>query len=183
MDISLKFGMTTGVVQQNPSNLEGQESPGATISGYAGNPLIIGANFDVDQKTTLGLELALVGDFVNSLLAEKGIYATVAHHLMGGARRTKQDLGFVRFERKNPYNFSLIARVGYTMFDVADKELFVKISGHTFEAMVGIQFRQDIGEKSAIAFEFFTDMLTLPATAPQVTCKRTAILLSYRFYL
>ena len=163
--------------------MEGQETSGAVLNGYAGNPIAIGLNFDVDLKMTLGVEMVLVGDFTNQLLAEKAFYGSVAYHIMGGSRRVKQDLGFVRFVRQNPFNLSLVGRIGYTLIDVNGPELLQKISGHVFEAMVGIQFRQDIGEKSAIAFEFLTDMLTLPATAPQVTCKRTVILLSYRFFL
>lgn len=182
-DVSIKFGQTSGTVTQLASNVEGSETAGAVLNGYAGNPIVVGLNFDVDLKLTLGIELALVGDFTNKLLAEKAFYGTVAYHLMGGSRRVKQDLGFVRFVRENPYNLSLVGKVGYTLIDVNNPELLQKISGHVFETMVGIQFRQNIGEKSAIALEFLTDMLTLPATAPQVTCKRTVILLSYRFFL
>lgn len=183
LDFSVKFGMTSGSLHQAASSVPNQETDAADITGYAGSPIVLSWNNDLSSKLTLSVDLSLVADFKNQLLAEKGFYISLAYHLMGGPRKIYEDLGFARVIRENPYNFSLVARIGYTIFEVANKDVSLLIRGATFETMFGIQFRQNIGEKSAIALEYLMDMMSLPANAPAVTCKRTAILLSYRFFL
>jgi len=181
LDFSIRLGMTSGLITQAAVASDDAPSDEIPISDYAGNPISLGVNYDVSPSLTLSADLWLVAGA--ALLAEKGLFFGMAYHLMGGSRYLVEDLGFSRITRRNAYNLSFVARLGYNVIELSNTDVSKTVAGAMFEVLMGIQFRQDIGENSAIALEYYMDMMSLPATTPQVTAKRTAILLSYRFFL
>ena len=183
LDFSIRLGMTSGVLTRAASNNESSTDGGElVVPDYKGNPISLGINYDAGPDLTLSAELWMVA-IGTSILAEKGLFFAAANHLMGGARYLAEDLGFARIVRRNPYNLSFGARVGYNIIEYSNADNSKNVNGAMFEVMMGIQFRQDISENSAIALEYYMTMLSLPANNPLVTIKRTAILLSYRFFL
>ena len=183
LDFSIRVGTTGGTLEKAASSDDSGTVTGELkIPDYKGNPISLGINYDAGPDLTLSAELWMVA-VGTSLLAEKGLFFGAAYHLMGGARYLAEDMGFARTVRRNPYNLSLGARVGYNLVEYAISDNSQTINGAMFEVLMGIQFRQDIGENTAIALEYFMTMLSLPATNPLVTMKRSAILLSFRFFL
>ncbi len=182
LDFSIRLGMTSGTLTRQASASEDTPLEELVVNDYAGNPISLGINYDAGPDLTLGAELWLVA-VGSSLLAEKGLFFTMAYHLMGGSRYIAEDMGFARIVRRNPFNLSFVSRVGYNLIEYANVDNSKNVTGAMFEVMMGIQFRQDIGENSAIALEYLMTMMSLPANNPLVTSKRTAILLSYRFFL
>ena len=104
-------------------------------------------------------------------------------HLLGGCRRTVADFPYGKIVQRDDMNVSLLFRAAYSIYDISNEDGTIRLGGAAFEGMLGLQYRQEIGENSALVFEGGKTMISLPGGAPRVTSSRMEFTLSYRFFL
>jgi len=185
LDFSVKTGVTAGKLIRELSTAEGIDKPAMELD-YGGLPLAGALNIDLSRSFTMSAEIHFIADFLNVQLTETGVHVGLAYHLLGGSRRVSTDLGYAEIVHREPYNFSLLFRVAYSHFNASPRlnpTVEEVVNGSAFESMAGIQFRQDIGERSALALEGFLTVSSLPATSERVKTNRMEFILSYRFFL
>lgn len=183
-DFSAKTGVTMGKIRRAESSTKKEFS-----TSYAGIPLALSLNQDMLRSLSLNVEIHLVSDYLNVQVTETGLHLGIAYHLLGGSRRTTNDLGYAQFVYRDRYNVSLLLRFAYSHYNASprdnpDQDPDKEINGSAFETMFGIQYRQDISDTSAITLEAFMTMSSLPASADErVSTARNEFLISYRFFL
>lgn len=177
LDLSLKTGVVTGTLKQ-PSTPDGYN--------FGGFPLMIGYNLNASRKLTLAVELGLVLDTGNFQITRTGMDFVGSYHLFGGSRRIRNDYVNIETIGHEAYDVSIGARAGFQKYSASSKDNLgdaVNANGSVFETMIGLQYRQDIGENTAISVEFFYTAFSLSASLDQLTSSEMLTLFSLRFFL
>lgn len=176
-DLAVKMGATLGTIKRAASDAFG----GQVDLNYGGVPVALSYNRDITRSLTLQAEIHIVADMGNNQVSETSINIGVVYHLLGGSRRTVNELGFATVVVRDSYNFSLIGRPSYGKYGVSDGT--TEINGSTFEVMAGGQLRYDLGDRTCIGAEVLTTMVSLPASNERVTASRFEVLGFFRFFL
>ncbi len=188
-DLSVKFGVTLGSIARNQTIVTNPDSSQTVTDGrsldFGGFPLGLAVNVDLNRTLTMAVEIHFIADIQNSQISETGLALSLAYHLFGGSRRTTKDFTYATVIERERYNISLLGRFGYSHFGLSDKtgSSNNNFDGSAFEPCGGIQYRQDISERSAIAFEVYYTLTSLPASNSRIFSKRVEGVFSYRFFL
>jgi hypothetical protein len=178
LDFSLKSGLTVGTLTK--ADFATGE---LTDYSFGGVIFILGYNFDVAPKFTLMADIHLVTDPTSLQLTRSGFDISALYHIWGGSRRLSQDFHYFEAVERQDYNVSLAMRTGLHKYSASSFVDQVSLSGSVYDAMVGVQYRQDFGERESLVLEFYTTLLSFKASLDSVVSSQMLFLVNYRFFL
>lgn len=175
LDIGVKLGVALGSVEQ--------ASPSANVN-YGGFPIAVEINFDLSTEFTLEAELGMIADLANSQVTRTGVDAEGIYHLLGGARRTQTDYGSFLEVTRNPYNFSVLARLGFDHYSGSTgTSTNPAFQGSVFALAGGVQYRYDLNDSLALVLELYSTLFNIPASTERLKAHITEGVASLRFFL
>ena len=151
--------------------------------GYGGFPFALALNENVSAKWTLQFSGSMVFDLGNIEITRSGLQFSAFYHLLGGSRSLVAEYGQDRVISGDPYNFSLILQLNYQHYAAVAKAGGASLSGSLIGTAVGLEYRFDFSDHSAIAFDLLNSLVSFPASVERLSIKTTEFLVSWRFFI
>jgi hypothetical protein len=175
-DLGFNTGLSVGSITQN--NL-------VTPRTYdlGGFPLGVLFTQNVNPTWTLQFGADMLLDGGSFSITRNGFSAAGLYHLYGGARSVVREYGGDRVVSGDPMNLSLLTRLELHTYHASAKGTDITLTGSLLELSFGAEYRFDVSENAALAFQLTTTLLSLASSLERLSQHMILFSAMYRFYL
>jgi hypothetical protein len=157
----------------------------AQTFAFEGIPMNFAFNIESHSSFSTFHQGGILYDLANGMVIRTGIGTGACYHVMGGSRRAIfQSSDVYNLLSYNNFNLSMCAKALFLRYSAANKDnLDERVEGSVVEPQAGIQYRHDIGESFSVGLEFYSTIISLPASVDRITTDSTEMFFFLRTYL